>query len=60
MTVRERVLTSRLIQKTNINKHYARQIGLSCAVVLGGIDNSNKILGQGKGEEKTADSRICG
>ena len=42
MTVRERVLSSRLIQKTDNNEQYARKIGLSCAVLSVGINNSNK------------------
>lgn len=42
MTVRERVLASRLIQKIDNNEQYARQIGLSCAVASVGINNSNK------------------
>lgn len=33
MTVRERVLASRLIQKAESNESYAKQIGLSCKIV---------------------------
>lgn len=33
MTVRERVLASRLIQKAESNGSYAKQIGLSCKIV---------------------------
>lgn len=36
MTVRERVLTDRLIQKIDKNECYARQIGLSYAVTATG------------------------
>lgn len=42
MTVRERVLASRLIQKMDNNEQYARKIGLSCTVPSVGITNSNK------------------
>lgn len=42
MTVRERVLASRLIQKIDNNEQYARKIGLSCTVSSVGINNSNK------------------
>lgn len=42
MTVRERVLSSRLIQKIDNNEQYARQIGLSCTVQSVGINNNNK------------------
>lgn len=42
MTVRERVLTSRLIQKIDNNNIYARQIGLSYAVPATGSPQSKK------------------
>lgn len=42
MTVRERVLASRLVQKIDNNEQYARQIGLNCAVASVGINGSNK------------------
>lgn len=34
MTTRERVLTSRLIQKIDTNKNYAKQIGLSYTLTI--------------------------
>lgn len=41
MTVRERVLTSRLIQKIDNNSNYSRQIGLSYTVSAAGSKEYN-------------------
>ena len=43
VTARERVLASRLVQKIDNNEHYARQIGLSCAVSSVGTNNKKSI-----------------
>ena len=42
MTVRERVIASRLIHKIDNNERYARQIGLSCAVSAVEINGTKK------------------
>ena len=41
MTARERVLASRLIRKIDNNENYARQIGLSYAVLMAGVKKNN-------------------
>lgn len=38
MTVRERVLASRLIEKTESHESYAKQIGLSGQIIAAGKD----------------------
>ena len=43
MTVRERVLANRLIQKIDDNERYAKQIGLSYVVVAVGDYKSNSM-----------------
>ena len=41
MNAIERVLASRLIHKIDNNERYARQIGLSCAVLSVGTNKNN-------------------
>ena len=50
MTVRERVLISRLIQKTDANDNYAKQIGLHCVVpeVVSTKSNSESVYQEEK------------
>lgn len=38
MTVRERVIASRLFEKTDRHGEYAKRIGLSCALVAVRVD----------------------
>lgn len=40
MTVKERVLASRLVQKIESNSAYAKQIGLSCSMTATGKQNN--------------------
>ena len=47
MTVRERVLTSRLIQKIDHNENYARQIGLGYKMTMAGTTQTT-VVGLGK------------
>ena len=42
MTVKERVLASRLIQKIQNNENYAKQIGLNYKVTTAGVDKESR------------------
>jgi len=48
MTVRERVLASRLIEKIENNSDYAKQIGLSYMVVKESCDSKSESAREGR------------
>ncbi|MBC8574536.1 hypothetical protein [Jingyaoa shaoxingensis] len=52
MKARERVLASRLIQKIDNNERYARQIGLSYAVLSVGTNKNNTKIVEQKEKNK--------